>query len=419
MTSNINITVKNNLCTGCGICQDACHSGAISIVVKNGEFRPQINSSLCKNNNGCHRCYDSCPGIGVNLNNFAQELFKSEVTQKNKYIGNFLNCYAGHSNDKELRYHAASGGVLSQFLVWLIEKGEIDGAVVTKFNKDNPLKVKTFIAKTKEEIIESKGSKYSPTTLANIIKQIKKEKGNRFVLVGVPCQIEGLRKLMLKDKALQSKICGLFSLYCSGTRTFNFTEYVLKERHINIDDLNYLAYRDNGCLGGLVAKGNNIDYYEDYQSYCHPLRSVFYPHRCILCADHFGELSDISFGDIHIKPYSDDKIGVNSIITRTKFWDNLLQKSKNEGAITLYGLDPNLLLSSQKMAKIKKDRNISFCLFEKRIGKNVPDYGTNYGTHLTVKKIIAYIQIRIQQFICKHKKLWCLIPLLKAKVKIE
>ncbi|OWV02730.1 coenzyme F420 hydrogenase subunit beta [Fibrobacter sp. UWH9] len=417
-TPNIEYTVKNNICTGCGVCQGACLSGAISMIVINGEFRPSVDLSKCNNTKGCHRCFDVCPGVGINLQEQAGKIFTDDGVQENKYIGRFLNCYVGHSNDQDLRYHAASGGTLSQFLIWLLENDKIDGAVVTRFEKESLLKVKTFIAKTKAEILSAKSSKYAPTSLYGIVAELKAEQKKRFVVVGVPCQIEGMRKLLTVDKKLQEKVCGLISVYCSGSRTFNFTEYVLKERNIDLDKLNYLAYRDNGCLGGLVAKGENIDFYEDYQSYSHPLRSMFFPRRCVLCADHFGELSDVSFGDIHIAPYSEDKIGVNSVVVRTTKWGELLENAKKSGALTLENLDSAKLIESQIMSKVKKNRNVSFGMLLKKLGKTAPDFGAAYDARVGLKTILNYAQIRLQQFIGRHKRLWFLIPFLKAKVKI-
>lgn len=416
---NISKTLKNNICTGCGICSGACPNGAISFVVKEGGFRPQINESLCKNSKGCHRCFDACPGVGIDLINTAKECFDQQKVKTDKILGQYIQCFVGHSTDHDMRYHSASGGTLSQFLIYLLEKGEIDGAVVTKFCKDSPLKVKSFIATTREDVIAARSSKYAPTSLYEVVPEIKKFNGSRLVVVGVPCQIEGMRKLMSVDKKIREKVCGLFSVYCSGSRSFYFTEYIMKERKIDLDKIDYLAYRDNGCLGGLVAKGCNIDYYEDYQSYCHPLRTIFHPHRCVLCADHFGELADISFGDIHVKPYLEDKIGVNSIVARSAYWNSLLLNAKDSGTIALDKLDADVLLSSQKMSKVKKNRNMAFCKIEKCLGKIVPDYGTDYDSRVNLKRVVDYFQIGIQRFVGNHKKLWFVIPLLKAKVRIH
>lgn len=414
--SNISYTIKHDLCAGCGICQGACPKDAIKVVVKEGNFRPVLDKNKCID---CGRCVKACPGVGVNLKEAGDNLFASMSTVHDNILGRYSSCFTGYSNDEKLRYHAASGGMLSQFLIWLLENDKIDGAVVTRFDKDAPLKVNTFIARNKEEILSAKSSKYAPVSHHETAQLIKDADGSRYVIIGVPCHIDGFRKLMSIDKKLREKIVGLFGIYCSGTRTFGFTEYVMKERGLNLDKLDYLAYRDNGCLGGLVAKGEGIDYYEDYQSYCHPLRTIFFPRRCLLCADHFAELADLSFGDIHVKPYSEDKIGINSIIVRNSSWGHLLKQAAADGAITLNELGPTTLLKSQKMAKVKKSRNMGYILLNEKLGHEVPDFGSIYNGRLTPKVIINYVWTRTQQFIGSHKSLWWMIRFIKAKVNIH
>lgn len=189
---NISYTVNHSLCTGCGICESACPSHAIHMTVKKGRFVPQVDTSLCKNDKGCHRCHDICPGLGINLVEQANKIYCD--TLHDNLIGNYLKCYTGFSTDIVLREQAASGGMVSQFLIWLLENHKIDGAVVTKFDKDAPLKVQTIVAKTKEEVLAAKGSKYSPVSLHNVVSAIKKSDGNRYVVVGLPCHIHGLKK---------------------------------------------------------------------------------------------------------------------------------------------------------------------------------------------------------------------------------
>lgn len=416
--TNITYTVTHGICTGCGICQSACPVSAINMNVDNGEYVPIVDVNKCKSGKGCHRCFDVCPGWGCHLINEAEKLFQDNHIQEDKYIGRFLNCYVGYSNNEKLRYHAASGGLVSQFLIWLLETNKIDGAVVTRFDKNTPLKFKTIIATNKDDILSAKSSKYSPVTFINITKELKEALGTRFIVVGLPCHIEGMRKLMDKDKRLREKICGLFAVYCSGTRTFNFTEYIFKSRGMKIENVDYLSYRDNGCLGGMVVKGKGIDYYEDYQRYSHPLRTIFYPRRCLLCADHFGELADVCFGDIHVKPYSDDTIGVNSIVVRNRFWDLMLKQACKDGAVTLNDLDEQVLLASQKMAKVKKSRNIAYGLLINKMGGVAPDYGSTYDATINIKVVVNYIRMSIERYIGRHKNLWWIIPFIKSKVNI-
>ena len=436
MENNINKTLHNDLCTGCGVCEGACPFDAITTVVEKGNFRPKIDSSKCKN---CGRCIKACPGLGVGLVCLADKC-QSETTCHNKMVGRYEKCFTGYSNDFEVRYHSASGGMVSQFLIWLLENKKIDGAVVTRFDQENSLLVKTFIATTREDIIAARSSKYAPVTLNRAVQDIKAASGSRYVIVGLPCHIQGLRKLMEIDKKLRDKVVGLFGIYCSCGRSFYMTEQVFKERGIPKDKITYFQYRDEGCLGKMVVKvpegdantirviNNNSEsvlssevrsYKEHYQSYYHPLRSFFIPRRCLFCIDHYAELSDISFGDIHIKPYSDDKIGVNSIIVKNKTWLSLLEECQKAGAIYLDEVPFKTISDSQKMSFKKKGRNGAFINIGKKLGWVVPQYDVDYLRQPTMHDWLDYVQNRGQQFLGRHKALWPLIIKLKSKVNIH
>ena len=425
---NINFTLRYDLCTGCGICVDACPSRIIVMEAREGRFVPRINDELCNNDRGCHRCMDACPGIGIDLCRIANEQYNDDGTNEDKMVGRYLKCFTGHSNDQDIRFHSASGGMVSSFLVFLMEKKLIDGAVVTAFDAKNELLVNSYIAHNREEVLRAKSSKYSPVSLHGMAKAIKEAEGSRYVIVGLPCHVQGFRKLEAIDRKFKEKIAGYFAIYCSSGRTFHLTEHVFKERGIDKNRLTYFAYRDEGCLGSMVAKqrrnirvtDSNSEislkddvYKEKYQSYYHPLRSFFIPRRCLFCIDHYGELGDVCFGDIHIEPYIEDKIGVNSLIVRKKKWLDLLMAAREEGYITLDEINVETLNRSQKMAYKKKGRNGEFINLNKRFGRVVPQYDVDYLRQPTFKTVVDYAQNRVQQFVGRHKSLWWIISVLK------
>lgn len=423
-TPNINFTVKNDLCVGCGVCQDTCPQKAISIEVRKGLFRPSVDDSRCNNHKGCHKCFDVCGGVGAEIKSIATETICEDETKEDKYIGRYINHYIGYSTDENIRFHCASGGLTSQFIIYLLDRKIIDGAVVTRFDNNNPLMVRTFIARTPKEVLEAKSSKYAPVTMAGVVDKLKSSEGI-YIIVGLPCHIHSFRKLEKKDKQFREKVFAYFGLYCSCGRTFHLTDYTLKNNCISRDQLISFAYRDNGCMGNL-----HIQYVEKkafsgvhnipdkkfikkleipYQKYYLTLRSFFNVHRCLYCIDHFAELSDISFGDIHFGKYAEDKVGINSVVTRKNDLDKLLREAKVEGYITLDEVSKSDLLSSQKYAIVKKHTNPAIIKFYRTLGFKTPRYNETFKTVSMAKAMKSLSVKKVQMFIGSHKSLWWLI----------
>ena len=252
ITTNINLAVKNNLCVGCGICTTSCPTNSIKMIVTKGQHVPEVDYNTCISDKGCKKCLTVCPGIEVALKGIGDNCFSQVKAEYKEKTGYYYSSYSGYSLDNEIRFRSASGGLVTQFLIFLLEKGYISGAIVTTFDNNQPLMSKTIIAHSKEELIAAKSSKYAPVSFENIIEQIKIKEG-QFIIVGLPCHIHGFRKYENIDKKFKEKIFGYLGLYCSGGRSFYLTEYVFKNLGIKRERLSYFAYRDNGCLGSLNA----------------------------------------------------------------------------------------------------------------------------------------------------------------------
>lgn len=411
MNKNISYTTKNDLCVGCGLCSDACAKDCISISNKKGRYIPQINKEKCNN---CGFCLKICPGIGIPIHSYEKELYQTENLKYDNHIGYFHKCYAAHSNNQEIRYHCASGGMVTQFIIYLLEKKHIDGAIIVKFDKKNPMLPKAFIAREKKEVINGKSSKYCVVSHEGIVKKILSENG-RYVIVGLPCLIHGFRKYEKNSKKLKERIIGHFALLCSATKNLKSQNYILNRYKVNINEVTSFSYRDEGCLGHMMFKNNNeVLFKKDYISYFKPLRGFFNPARCALCVDHYGELSDISFGDLHVGEYMKDKIGINSIITRSLKWDSLLKKAQEEKELTLKEIESETLKQSQLYAyKHKKGPGVVAAYkVRKYIGMKNPNYDITFNQPLRFKFIIREMCNYVCRFIGNHESLWFIIKFL-------
>lgn len=345
--------VKDKLCTGCGICIAICIKEAIELTIdqKKGIYVPKINQEKC---NHCGICYKVCPGHEVDFKQLNLEIFGKQP--EHILIGNYLNCYIGHSINYDIRYNSASGGFMTQLLIFALEEGIIDGALVTRMKKTNPLEPEPFIATTKDEIIEASKSKYCPVPANIAIKHILKSKdGEKFAVVGLPCHINGIRKAEQLNKKLREKIVLHLGIFCNHAPNFWGTKLYIQKLGIKENEIINLDYRGEGWPGKMkISKISGLllllpDYWSFIGSH------FFYPFRCLMCSDGVCELADISFGDAWLPELSNDKIGTSILVSKSEIGEQILQTMKSKGRVELNDVSVKKVIQSQAgMLYLKK-----------------------------------------------------------------
>lgn len=402
---SIKEVVKNGLCLGCGTCESICPKFAIKMARNSskGIFLPEINSEKC---NRCGVCLGVCPGLSVNFKELSSEIFGDE--SRDTLIGNYIDCYMGHATDFRIRYNSTSGGIATAILIFALEKKIIDGALVTRMKKNNPLEPESFIARTKNEIIEAAKSKYCPvaanTALRDIINSKKEE---RFAVVGLPCHIQGMRKAEQAIEGLKEKIVLHLGLFCGFSSNFLATEHLLSRAHIKKDRVDSISYRGEGWPGktSIFLKDGNtklISYNKDRVR----RGFLFCPIRCTLCSDYSAELADISLGDAWLPELENDKIGTSLVIIRGKGGDDLIRKTIINNQVGLVKINKERVLQAQGSLLFLKKKGLGarlslFKLFNKR----VPIYNSELlkpTFYFYFQAIILYLMI----FIFSKPYLW-------------
>jgi coenzyme F420 hydrogenase subunit beta len=296
-------------------------------------------------------------------------------------LGNYLRCYVGHSNDVNIRYNAASGGIASQLLISALEMGLVDGAVVVRMKRENPLETEAVVARTKQEILDASKSKYCPAASNKVLKQIIKEKG-KFAIVGLPCHIHGIRKAEEICETLRGRIVLRIGLMCSHIVSFTGTEFILEKLGVDRKQVKALSYRGNGWPGGMSVRMNDgtnitIPLLGAWHSYWVVFSSHFFtPMRCEMCPDESAEFADISLGDAWLPELRHDKIGESIIVTRTKIAEDLLSSVAAAGLVTIVGVSPAKVKQTQGLnLKFKKSFFGKRLFMLKRLGCLTPEFG--------------------------------------------
>lgn len=406
---NVTQTVKDGLCMGCGICQDACPKQCITISHEDVN-RPVIDADRCVD---CGRCLKVCAGRGINLAERTQHLFTSPSTHDNKYIGKYLKCYKGYSTDYDIRYHCASGGCVSALLIYLLDKGLIDGAVVTGFQKQDVMKPRVYIARSRQEVLEGKSSKYCVVSMDGIAAQIKRTFG-KYVIVGLPCHVQGFRKLADVDRTFRDSVIGFFAIYCSANKNMRSQEYMRWRYNIDANDLSYFAYRDEGCLGSMIYRGKKYLRRVKFLDYYCGVRAFFNEPRCNICTDFYGELGDVCFGDLNTGDETDDPIGISSLVVRSAYWTQVLEACVKDGYMDLSEIGEELMIEAQTYCtKYKKGMGF-FATWNLRkiFGLHNPQYDNLEYVKPNAKAYLNAIAKVVMFGIGKHRCLWPIIKFL-------
>ena len=362
---------RQGLCTGCGTCAGVCPQAALTMVIdrKKGCYIPRIDKRKCTR---CGLCVDVCPGHGVDFDGLSSALM-GDIPEEIA-LGKYLGCYIGHALDKDLRYDGASGGLVTALLIFALEHGLIDGALVTRMRPGKPLEPRSFIATTREEIISAARSKYCPVAAGVALEKILNTEG-RFAVVGLPCHIQGIRKAERHLPKLRERIRYHISIACSIDYSFRGTQAILRNQGIAAQSVETLDYRGRGWPGSMRIRQQDgtettlalKDYYKQL--------GPFSLRRCTLCSDMLGELSDVSCGDAWIPSLiRSDKNGSSFALTRTAAGEELLEAAAAEEHIELSDLEIGDLAASQSYAVFKKRKLGARMALFRWTGKRVPTY---------------------------------------------
>lgn len=291
----INEVQKPGLCHRCGGCVTFCTSinyGALELD-ESGAPRYADKEKCIE----CGLCYSICPEI----DEYQEETKK--VAGWEPPIGHVIETTVARATNPVIRNKATDGGVVTALLVHLLDRGHIDGAIVT--HQTAPFIREPFLATTRQEIIDSAGfyfdsshgvkhfghdySTYSPSVQE--FRPMMQKGLRRVALVGTPCQIKTVRKMEAMSIVPSDSIKVTLGLFCSGN--FIFDEPERKK----LEQLGGFKWED---VAKVNLKETLMIHLTNGQMKTIPLDKIDFMKRyaCRFCPDYASEYADISFGGL-------------------------------------------------------------------------------------------------------------------------
>jgi coenzyme F420 hydrogenase subunit beta len=363
------------LCLGCGLCAGIGDSANPSIVMEDtlaGYRRPVARQAVPDDQ---ARVIDEiCPGL--NIVHHDQE----DEAAYHPSWGPVLESRQGWSTDDKLRLQASSGGALSAVLVHLLETGAVDYVLQTGVSDASPLRNMMAVSRHPDDVFDRAGSRYAPSSpLQDIASRL--ESSERFVFVGKPCDIAGLRALSRRDPRVAERIPYMLAFMCAGVPSYRGTDAVLTA--MGIDDPATVVgfrYRGDGWPG--YATATLPDGSTRTMTYNDSWGGVLNRHlqfRCKICPDGTGEFADITFADgwncdAHGYPLFDEEDGRSLILTRTRKGEALLQAAIGSGHVAAKPIGIDALRQIQPFQTRRKGFVLSRLAAMLAVGRRPPRF---------------------------------------------
>lgn len=291
-------------CSGCGICAGICPVNCLKV---NNGFG-LIDEEKCIR---CGLCYFSCPRtyLPTELIYMLQE--GSNEIKAYPTVGHFIEAFSARSKVKEIAEVCQDGGISSTCLYHLFNSKKITHALGAKMS-NTPWRPETTILKSKEEIISTAGTKYVNNANLRDLNKLNNEQGP-FAVVGVPCQMQALRKSKLYNIGLPAlnKIEYNIGIFCMESFSY---QSIMKICEILKVDLKKIKKMD-------INKGKFFVYNLEGEEFSVPIKEISHLARedCELCFDLTSESADISVGSIG------SPSGWNTVLIRTQKGKKLFQ----------------------------------------------------------------------------------------------
>lgn len=334
---------KPGLCHRCGGCVTFCSSVNYGALELDADGKPRYGEiEKCIE---CGLCHAICPEI--------DELEKEtrERVGWTAPIGRVIETTVARASDPAVRRAATDGGVVTALLLHLLERGRIDGAIVTK--QDGPFRRRPFLATTTEEIKQAAGfffdtshgmkdfgDRYMTHSQIEEFDPMLKKGLKRVAFVGTPCQVKSVRRMQTLGLVPADAVHICLGLFCSGNFTFG------EEQRQRLAELGEFAWDD-------VRKINIKDDLQIHLRSGQPRRiplddlDFMRRHACRYCPDYTAEFADIAFGGIGAEE------GWTTVVARSPLGRAAFADAAGTGKLEEFSRTVNPSFATQAMTKIR------------------------------------------------------------------
>lgn len=324
-------------CVSCGACEAVCPVNVIELV----NLVPTLVGDCIE----CGICLGNCPSSDFDSDGLELIIFGRNRSPRENYTGIYQNAYSAKATPQDIYTSAQDGGVVTALLAQFLKDGG-EAVIVAGLEKERIWIPTPVIAKTKDEIIQAAGTKYTVSpTLIGVKKAVKEENLRNIAVVGTTCQMRALSLITkgpLKNMRIANAIDLKIGLFCM--ETFNYMSFMDYLNNNNVIPSNVTKFEiKNGRF--YAWNGEERLHRARLSKVKNLIRSC-----CTHCIDFTSEYTDISVGNVG------SPSGFSTVLIRTNRGKKAFEAAIKSGILIaeeIKEFDKGDTLV-HKLAKIKK-----------------------------------------------------------------
>ncbi|CAN5814811.1 hypothetical protein BH24ACT2_BH24ACT2_04140 [soil metagenome] len=289
--------VTSGLCTGCSGCVVACPFDVLGYNEADGVYKPfhleeEGGPGGCGHGErGCTSCTRACPRFRTWETEIDTHLF-DRPRRVEEVDGISKDIILARASDDYVHKLGQDGGLVSALLIWCLEHGYIDAALVSYLDGDGTSwKAVPGVARTREEVLAAAGSRYTYSATPMAYDEAVAGGAEKLALVGMSCHSSVPPVMTVRKAGKPARRFALnIGLLCSKT----FDDAIFPELFEAKYGLRKQDMVKMNIKGVFQIWMRNGDYHEVPLKECH----AWTREGCKTCPDFAAEHADISTGGI-------------------------------------------------------------------------------------------------------------------------
>jgi coenzyme F420 hydrogenase subunit beta len=330
--------LDQDMCTRCGACVAVCPPGFLSI---SDDRMPVAEVALEAMSCGdCDLCLDVCPGKDTATPASETRIFGRSRTPQERWTGIYRQALVLTSTNPRVLKGAAAGGAGTTLMLTALRSGLADAVIVVGRDAKRPWVPAALITDSEDEVIRCGQTSYCLTPNLQLLRD---PRFKRIALVGVPCEVQAVRKMqnIVPPPEVAEKVVLAVEIACASSTKLAGTEYLITEKlGIPLEDVTEMRYREGEYPGlfTVTTRGGerkSLPFFEVVDEF-----KRHKTHRCLVCADWWSGIADVSISDGDPNIYASSQSGAKPprqsiVMTRTAEGEKIVQAAVQLGLATV------------------------------------------------------------------------------------